>query len=243
MEIKWLLELYMSWTDKKSIEQMLKLRDQYSISTFVETGCFRGVNSRLHSFYWENVLSCDIFDEYLDIARRYNYDRNNVSISKQDSSIFLRSFVSNYFTSKRTDIIFFYLDAHFYDPSLPYNIKWAVVNELKSLYGFTNCVICIHDFNCSNLGHCCYGGEPLGFPLVLPHLRRINPNFYYYINYKESCDIHNEDTIKNVKELVIDEAILDTMRFVNSSDLKKYRGILYCTPTEIDISKYDLKRA
>lgn len=233
----------MSWTDKKSVEQMLKLRDQYGISTFVETGCFRGVNLRMHSFYWEHVLSCDISEEYLKISREYNKDRKNVIIDKKDSASFLQSFFSNYLLNDRTDTIFFYLDAHFYDKLLPYNMKWAVVNELKSLYGFKNCVICIHDFNCSSLGHCCYDGEPLGFPLVLPHLRRINPDFYYYINYKESCDIYNETTIRNVKELIIDDHILDTMRFVNSSDIKRYRGMLYCTPTKLDLNKYELKRA
>ena len=54
----------MCWVDKKSISQMLKLQEEYNISQFVETGVFKGVNVRLHSFHWDKVMSCDISDEY-----------------------------------------------------------------------------------------------------------------------------------------------------------------------------------
>ena len=80
----------MCWLDKSSIEQMLKIRDKYNISTFVETGVFKGVNARLHSFHWDEVLTCDIIDEYIAIAKDYMKDRSNVTIKKQSSPVFLR---------------------------------------------------------------------------------------------------------------------------------------------------------
>ena len=140
-------------------------------------------------------------------------------------------------------MIFFFLDAHFYDPDLPPDEKWVVVNELKALDGFKNCIICIHDFDCSGLGHCCYDGQPLGFPLVLKHLDKINDKFYMYVNYKESCDIYNEETIRTVPEIIVDDLVVDTVRNTNSCERLKYRGLLYCVPDELDLNVFQLRRA
>jgi len=233
----------MSWIDKNSIKQMLKLRDKYSISTFVETGVFKGVNIRLHSYHWDTVMSCDIVDEYIAIAEDYTKDRDNVIIRKQSSPLFLKDFIKEYNYQKRDDIIFIFLDAHFYDPDLPSDEKWVVINELKSLKEFKNCVICIHDFDCSGLGHCCYDGQPLGFPLVLDDLKKVNPNFNLYVNTKEYCEIHNDKTIYDIKELIINEEVLDNLKYTNSCNRLTYRGILYCTPTELDLDQFDLRRA
>jgi len=233
----------MCWIDKESTRQILRIRDKYNSSTFIETGTFVGINVRLYSFYWDEVLSCDICDEYLEIARKYNSDRSNVFIKKQSSYNFLKNFVKEYKKQKREDVVFIFLDAHFYDPDLSPEEKWVVVNELKALKGFKNCVICIHDFDCSGLGHCCYDGQPLGFPLVLEGIRKINPNFYLYVNTKEYCDIYNEKTIKNAKEFIINDVILDSVKHTNSCDRLTYRGFLYCTPTELNLDNFKLRRA
>lgn len=233
----------MCWVDKNSIKQMLMLRDEYSISQFVETGVFKGVNVRLHSFHWNKVLSCDISDEYISIAKNYNKDRDNVFIEKMSSPDFLRQFIKTYRYHGRKDYVFIFLDAHFYDPDLPPEEKWVVVNELKALEGFDKCIICLHDFDCSGLGHCCYDGTPLGFPLVLPHLLKVNSNFYYYVNNKENCDVHDESSIYDVQELIINDEVIDNIRYSNSCDRLKYRGLLYCTPEPLDVNKFDLRRA
>ena len=36
----------MCWLDKNSVEQIKKLRDKFNISTFIETGTFKGVNAK-----------------------------------------------------------------------------------------------------------------------------------------------------------------------------------------------------
>jgi len=233
----------MCWVDKNSIKQMLKLRDDYNISQFVETGVFKGVNVRLHSFHWDKVMSCDISDEYIAIAKDYVKDRDNIIIEKKSSADFIKGFIKKYKEEDRSDIVFFFLDAHFYDPNLPTGDKWVITHELESLKGFKNCVICIHDFDCSDLGHCCYDSQPLGFPLVLSGLLKVNPNFYFYVNNRENCEIHDEKSIYEVKELVINEEVLDNIRYANSCDRLRYRGLLYCTPGLIDTDKYDLRRA
>ena len=222
---------------------MMKLKEEYNISQFVETGVFKGINIRLHSFHWDKVMSCDISDEYIKIAKDYTIDRDNVFIEKLSSPDFIRKFIKDYKKQDRDDYVFIFLDAHFYDPDLPPEEKWVVVNELKSMEGFDKAIICIHDFDCSGLGYCCYDGQPLGFPLVLPWLLKINPNFNFYVNNKENCDIHDEISIRCVSELITNKELLDNIRYANSCDRLKYRGLLYCTPNSIDIDNYDLRRA
>jgi hypothetical protein len=233
----------MCWVDKKSIDQMMKLKEEYNISQFIETGVFKGVNVRLHSFHWDKVISCDISDEYIAIAKDYTKDRDNIFIEKMSSPDFLKKFIKEYKGDNRDDIVFIFLDAHFYDPDLPPEEKWVVVNEIKALEGFDNCVICLHDFDCSGLGHCCYNGQPLGFPLVLPGLLKINSNFNFYVNTKDACDIHNEESILQVSELIVDEEVLDNIRYSNSCERLKYRGLLYCTPEPLDLKGFDIRRA
>ena len=123
----------MCWIDKESVRQILKIRDKYKINTFIETGTFRGVNTRLYSFHFKEVLSCDICDDYLKIAKEYNKDCSNVIIKRQSSCDFLKDFIERYKKQQRNDIVFIFLDAHFYDSNLSEEEKWVVVNELKVL--------------------------------------------------------------------------------------------------------------
>ena len=233
----------MCWMDKYARNQFLKLKDEYNISTFVETGTFRGASARFYSFHFKEVLGCDIDENYINISRQYTQDRNNVIIEKTTSRDFLRNFVAQYYRDKREDIVFMFLDAHFYNPVLMPNERWVVVDELKSLSNFKNCVICIHDFDCSGLGHCCYEGEPLGFPLILPYMHWVNPDFHYYVNEKKFSSMINEEEAKKLDEMILDENTIDTIQFANRTEVLRYRGYLYCTPTALDLSKYELRRA
>jgi len=233
----------MCWLDKSSVNQMFKLRDKFNISAFIETGTFKGVNARFHSLHWKEVHTCDISDEYFKMAAEKLKDCDNVFLYKQSSPDFLRSFLEKYEKDKRDDIVFIYLDAHFYDPSLPLDEKWVVVNELKALKGFRNCIICIHDFDCEGLGHCCYNGESLGFSLVMEDLMKVNPDFFLYTNTRKFCDIYDEETIADVLGIVLDEDTIDNIKYAHSCDRLTYRGILYCVPEELDLSEFQLKKA
>jgi len=233
----------MCWLDKAANEQIFKLKELYGMSTMLETGTFRGAGARYHSFHWKEVLTCEIVDEYIDIATAYTKDRDNVTIVKESSDVFIKNFIEQYRKDGRDDYVFMFLDAHFYDPDLPPEDRWVVSKELKALEGFDKCVVYIHDFDCSGLGHCCYEGQPLGFPVILNDVMNINPNFNLYVNSPEWCDIHTEDTIKDVKELIMDDLTLDSVRFCNSSERLRRRGILYCTPTPLDLDNFKLRRA
>lgn len=230
----------MSWIDKKSIEQVLKLRDKFRIQTYIETGTFKGVNAKFHAQNFKEVLTCDIDEEYLEKARERLKPYKNVFIYKQSSPEFLKSFVERYNSEGRRDIVMFYLDAHFYDPALPPEEKWVVKNELKALAGFENCVIYIHDFDCGGLGHCSYGGESLDWQLLKEDLLRVNPQFHFYTNSRELCDIYDEQTIAVVAGITLDDDTLDNIRFAHSSERSTYRGILYCSPKALDLNHFEL---
>ncbi len=232
----------MCWLDKKSIEQMLELRDEFHISTFVETGAFKGVNAKFHSHNFKEVLTCDINDEYLKSARERMKQCKNVFIYKQSSPDFLRSFVEKYYRDGRNDIVFIFLDAHFYDPSLPPEEKWVVINELKALKGFKNCIICIHDFDCEGLGHCVYNGESLGWNLIKNYVMEVNLEFQLYTNTKEFCEIYDEKTIADVPGITLDEDTLDNIKYAHSAERLTYRGILYATPAKLDLNRFQLKK-
>ncbi len=231
----------MCWLDRRAIEQILKLRDEFNISSFVETGAFMGVNARFHSYNFKEVLSCDISEEYLKIARGKIKDLNNVFIFKKSSPIFLKDFIEDYEKTGRKDIVFIYLDAHFYDPNLPPEEKWVVKNELKALKGFKNCIICIHDFD-NGLGHCNYDGEPLGWNVVGELLKEVNPDFKFYTNELATCDIIKAEDVENLKGLFPDFETLDNIKYTWSEPRLTYRGILYCIPKEIDLNKFELKK-
>jgi len=224
----------MSWTDNKAIEQIEELRDDFEVDTLIETGSFRGVNAELHSNKFESVVTIENDVENL---RKVEYRVSgilNINTVHRSSWGYFRDEERKYLLGKM-----FYLDAHFYQPNAKPEDRWVVVKELQALKGLRECIIIIHDFKCSGLGHLVYDGQPLDWSVVGEHVKEVNPHFHYYVNRKEYCDINTEETVKNLP-ITVDEDVLDGIRFANSSDVKRYRGILYATPATLDLNKYDL---
>jgi len=155
----------------------------------------------------------------------------NVRVFHQSSPDFLRDFVEKYRKDGRKDIIFVYLDAHFYDPTLPPEKRFVVLDELRALNGFENCIIMIHDFD-NNLGHITYDGQPMDLEFLKNDLLNVNKNFKFYTNEISGCDMYNEKTILD-SGMVIDFETLDNVRFGNSTPRLNYRGILYAVPDEL----------
>ncbi len=86
--------------------------------------------------------------------------------------------------------------------------------------------------------------QPLPFPASpLAPILSSTALSHFYTNDRENCDIHDENSILEVSELIVDEEVLDNIKYSNSCDRLKYRGLLYCTPDSIDIDNYDLRRA
>lgn len=222
------------WFDKNAIEQTLELRAQFKISTFIETGTFRGVNILFHSYKFKQVYGVEIDEFYAQISRHRVRSRENVIVFHMSSDEFLTKFISYYKMMGRTDTVLIYLDAHFYNPTAKTKEeRWVVINELKALKGFRNCVLVVHDFKLPDLGYLYYDNEPLDFDLIGGYIQEINPDFYLYCNVAEFRDVHTEDSIRGVIGINADEDTLDTIRYHQKEDRLKYRGALYCTPEEL----------
>lgn len=221
----------MSWTDKKAVETIKQLRDKFKIWSFVETGTFKGINARLHAGNFPEVLTCELMPEYFNEAKKKLEQFSNVKIINQSSPDFLKNFVEEYKKAGRTDIVLFYLDAHFYDAKLPKEKRFVVLDELRALKGFKNGIIIIHDFD-NGLGHITYDGIPLDLELIKKELLEVNPDFKFYTNELATCEVYNEKTILD-SGMVIDWETMDNIRYANSTPRLTYRGILYALPTDI----------
>lgn len=222
----------MSWTDKQSIKVMKYLRDKFNINTFVETGTYKGINARLHSNNFENVFTCENHNAYYEEAKINLSHYKNIIVFKEDSPIFLGKLSLGKYM--------FYLDAHFYDESLPKGKgKFVVLKELDNMENFKDSIIIIHDF-CNGLGGINYDGIDLDMDLIKDKLLKINPNFYFYTNKLDSCDIvkPNAEAIKEAG-LEVDFDTLRNLDYAWQCPRLTYRGILYCLPTKLD--SYELK--
>ena len=232
--------LILSWTDRIATEQLIKLRDEFKIKTVVATGTFIGADVEMFAQNFEEVNTMDIEDKYLDIAQGRLLSYDNITFGHMASWEYIQLFIESYQVMGDSDIIMFFLDAHFYDPDLAQKDRWVAVKELQALKGFKNCVIVIHDFDCEGLGHLIYDGEHFGWDVVGEHISKVNPNFHYYTNTREWCDIISETNIGS-SPYIVDEYLLDGIRFTNSSDIKRYRGMLYAVPRKLDTTKYRLR--
>lgn len=240
----------MSWTDKKSIEHIKKIRDIFKVKTFVETGTYKGMNVLAHKDNFEWIYSCEKVKKYYDITFKklikdegmFANDKG-IWIYNEDSKSWLKWFKEQIYPYKDMDTgkyVIFYLDAHFYDKKRPKGKgKFVVLDELKALKGLKNAIIIIHDFD-NNLGHITYDEISLDMKLVKKDLLKVNPNFKFYTNELSSCDIM---TIREVRKLWQEEKItdqeyddmLENLKYTWSKPEKAYRGILYCLPKKVKI--------
>jgi len=225
------------WMDRISAANVIKIKDIYKVSTFVETGTFRGVNLKFWASYFNNVIGCELNTEYYAITKDrldHTYNKINYQLINKSSPEFLSEYAAQYKQDKRTDYVLFYLDAHFYDSAL--TNKFVVLDELKALKGMTKAIIVIHDFDVSGLGYIEYDGQPLNFDLVKDALREVNPEFDYYRNTRERSDVHNLDSIKYCFGLDADADTIETINY-HQEDRLKHRGILYCLPRLYDLER------
>jgi hypothetical protein len=222
----------MSWTDKRAIETIKQLRDYYEVTDFVETGTFMGINARLQANNFDFVFTCEKVPEYHRKALDRLVGFENVTLRLMDSPEFLSKYIKEYKDQEREDTPIFYLDAHFYDPKMPKGKgKFVVLKELQALKGFNNSIVIIHDFD-NGLGHCNYDGIRLDMDLVREDIKKVNPNFNYYTNRLESCDIYTPETILD-SGMEIDFETMDNIRYANKEPRLKFRGILYALPSKL----------
>lgn len=233
----------MSWTDWRSIETIRALQKEYRSETLVETGTFKGVNAKVHSTTFRQVFTCELSMQNAQQAYEQRLSNlENVSIILGPSYKFLRMTKAAFIMQPPP---IYYLDAHFYNPDVPLDERFVILKELEALRGMPNCIIVVHDFDNKELGHITYDGIPLDFALLKKGLLGVNREFHFYTNSKDRCDIVTIDDVKSHKygrELSPSPDVLDNLQYVWSSPEKTYRGILYCTPTALDLTSYNLRK-
>jgi hypothetical protein len=208
----------MSWTDKSAIEVIKFLRDKFKIGVLIETGTFMGINAELHSKNFKLVLTCESVEDYYNKSFERLYKCLNVFLVKEHSPRVLK-------LTKLCKKVIYYLDAHFYNPKLPKNKRFVVLDELKTLKGKKDCIIIIHDFD-NGLGHCVYDGIRLGMNILRNPLKQVNPNFHLYTNRLESCDIMKPEETD-------DPVMKDNLIYAWKTPRLTYRGILYYLPKRL----------
>jgi hypothetical protein len=221
----------MSWTDKKALAIINQLKEEFKVRYFVETGTFKGINAIVHSKNFEYVFTCENCPEYLNILNKKLSNYYNIYCFHANSPDFLSGFIPK--INKIKEPIIIYLDAHFYNPSLSMEKRFVVLEELKALKGFKNCIIIVHDFWNNKFTGITYDGINLNMNLLQKDLLNVNPDFKFYTN--SECDVYNE---YNIKELIDDTDALDNIKYANSNIDKRDRGILYVIPQELDLTKY-----
>ena len=225
----------MSWTDRKSIEHIKKIRDIFNVSTLVETGTFKGMNVLAHKDNFELLYSCEKIKKYYEISEGKCINYGNIQLYNKDSKSFLKWFRDGIPQFNKNDKIIFYLDAHFYDKNLPKNKRFVVLDELKQLKGLKNAIIIIHDFD-NGLGHITYDGISLDMNLLRKDLLKVNPKFHFYTNELSSCDVINSvDELYASRLKGYDKDRWDNLLYAWSKPEKTYRGLLYCVPKKIKI--------
>jgi hypothetical protein len=222
----------MSWTDRGSIKVIKFLRDKYKSKMFVETGTYKGVNMQLQIQNFVYYAGCESNRKYTKEAfkRATKINKPNIFVWNVKSPQFLKEWKEKDIFVEPFPII--YLDAHFYNKKLPKNKRFVVKDELNALRGMRDCIIIIHDF-ANGLGHIKYDGIDLDMKILNEGLYLVNPQFHFYTNTLEGCDIIK--TKKDVEELGLDwdDEMKSTLKFVWSKPEKTFRGILYCLPTAL----------
>ena len=57
-----------SWIDRIAVENTLKLRDEFGIKCFIETGTFYGVSAEFYSNFFHIVYTCEKNEKYYNIS-------------------------------------------------------------------------------------------------------------------------------------------------------------------------------
>lgn len=152
--------------DHELIKVVRKLKDDFGLKNFVETGTFLGETSFFFSGLFDKVFTCDV----VDYPRRVEfYCLPNIIYETKNSPRFFLDHLNEIRLHS-----FFFLDAHWFD-------YWPLRDELKII--FDNCidpVILIDDFEGrQGLDYDTYAGVALDFDYIsdlVPH------NFKYFVN-------------------------------------------------------------
>jgi len=139
-------------------QEFLRLRDQFNIDTVVETGTCFGGTTKFLGRHFKRVISIEINESYLQIARTHIGPLHNVHTYSGASEKILSNVLER--EAPVNGNTMFYLDAH-WDLHCPLQDELRIIGEHK-----IHPVIAIHDFHVPDepgLAFDCWGDQPFTF--------------------------------------------------------------------------------
>jgi len=174
---------FLAEADRYKRQQMLKYKSMYNLTTFVETGSFLGDTIEEMRHHFNDVYSIELDMGYaINLMRRFK-GVSNVHLTFGDSSVFLKSLMSNI----PHENILFWLDAHAGNPIRDtknptqnyrglmgvgqYDFSGLIELEYLLNLELKNCVIMVDDIGDDPGKVCIHGGCG-----CINELMRIAPN-------------------------------------------------------------------
>lgn len=176
--------------DRYIESRILELKEQYGITSAVETGTYLGATFAWLYNNFDKVYSCEINALYYQAACNLIFNKTRESIkypglienppemgemiiANEDSSSFIKSIAS-----KLDDECMFFLDAHWYEhcPLLD-ELEMIAQQELRPA------LIAIHDFKTNHptqLGYDSYNAQDFTLEWILPFVEKIYKNDWTY---------------------------------------------------------------
>ena len=103
----------MSYSDTSLLNETLRVKEQYNISIFVESGCQIGDSLEILSNHFTKLYSCDIDKHYTLIAIDRLIESKNIEISNMDGAEHLEYLYNNGKINNNNFILF--SDGHNYE--------------------------------------------------------------------------------------------------------------------------------
>lgn len=117
------------------LEIVREIIEYCGVNRIIETGTYRGTTTEWFSSFNIPVLSFEVIPRFAEFSRRRLRKRPHVQIKTSNSVEGLKNL-----TASASDIILFYLDAHWYD-YLPLRDEYALIQEK-----FPRSIIIVDDF-------------------------------------------------------------------------------------------------
>ena len=129
-------------TDDQILKDVLKFKERFDYSVFIETGTYAGTTSKIVSDYFEKVYTCDISEDEVSTREEKFKGTTNINFLLADSREALPKFLAEIGDDK----FFLFLDAHWHG-------YFPVLEELQIVADFGyKPFIFIHDFDCGHDG-------------------------------------------------------------------------------------------
>lgn len=155
------------------IPYYLYLKNQFGITTAIETGTWKGETTRFLASIFDQVHSIEIQEEFFVQASEELSSFSNLRLHHGNSPEVLQSILPE-LSSER---ILFYLDAHWFS-------YWPLLDELEAI-GTTRkdaCIIIIDDVKVPfrpDIPYDSYEGEECGLAYIERALNRLFPSYEY----------------------------------------------------------------